>query len=183
MGKKISENAKKMYYKHVLNLEVQDDDVFESKELMGKFKKQGIKKQLEGIRKIKKEFPAKKPTVLIVDDEPHIVNLIRLSLQDDYNILVANSGNEAIHMVEEQRPDLVTMDIMMPGMSGYEVVEEMRKFNSTKDIPVIFLSAKDSLRDMQVGMEKGGDDYITKPFEPDELLKRVKENINVRKSK
>ncbi len=170
MGKNISANAKKMYYKHVLNLDVDEEDMFESKEITAKFKKQGLGKQLEGLKKIKKEFPAKKPTVLIVDDEPHIVNLIKLSLQDDYNTLVANSGNEAIHMIEDKRPDLVTMDIMMPGMSGYEVVEEMRKFDSTKDIPVIFLSAKDSLKDMQQGIEKGGDDFITKPFEPEGRL-------------
>jgi DNA-binding response OmpR family regulator len=139
-----------------------------------------LKKQINGMRTVREEFAKTKPRILIVDDEPHIINLIKLSLQEEYDILVANSGNEAIHMIEESRPDLVTMDIMMPGMSGFEVVEEMRKFEGTKDIPVIFLSAKDALRDMQVGMEKGGDDYITKPFEPEELSKRIREHLDRR---
>ncbi|MBW3012083.1 response regulator transcription factor [Candidatus Woesearchaeota archaeon] len=171
-----SKKAKNLYYKHVLNLDVEDDDVLDL-EIADKLKKKGLGKQLEAVKKIKKEFGTGKPRILVVDDEPHIVNLIKLSLQDDYDVLVANSGNEAIHMVEDERPDLVTLDIMMPGMSGYEVVEEMRKFNSTKNIPVIFLSAKDTLKDMEEGMDKGGDDYMTKPFDPEELLKRVKENL------
>jgi CheY-like chemotaxis protein len=177
MGKKISSKAKKMYYKHVLDLDVEDDEVLESKEMVGKLKKKGLGKQLEGLKKIKGEFSSEKPKVLVVDDEPHIVNLIKMVLQDDYDVTIANSGNEAIHMVEDQRPDLVTMDIMMPGMSGYEVVEEMRKFDSTKNIPVIFLSAKDTLADMQEGMEVGGDDYMTKPFDPEDLLKRIKASL------
>jgi len=171
----MSSNAKKIYYKHVLNQEVDDDKAIDI--VKKEKKKLSLKKQIEGLKKIKKEFSKTRPKILIVDDEPHIINLIKLSLQDEYDIIVANSGNEAIHMVEDERPDLVTMDIMMPGMSGFEVVEEMRKFESTKDIPVIFLSAKDTLKDMQIGMEKGGDDYITKPFEPEELSKRIKEHL------
>jgi putative two-component system response regulator len=170
------DSAKKLYYRHVLNLELaEEDEAFDA--VVNETKRPSLKKQMDGLKKIKKTFSKSKPTVLIVDDEPHIVNLIRLSLQEEYNVIVANSGNEAIHLAEERRPDLVTMDIMMPGMSGFEVVEEMRKFDSTKHIPVIFLSAKDSLKDMQTGMEAGGDDYMTKPFEPDELNKRVKENL------
>lgn len=171
----MTSNAKKEYYKHVLNREVDDSRAIDA--VKKEQNKLSLKKQIEGLKKIRKEFAKTRPKILIVDDEPHIVNLIKLSLQDEYDILVANSGNEAIHKIEEERPDLVTMDIMMPGMSGFEVVEEMRKFESTKDIPVIFLSAKDTLKDMQQGMEAGGDDYMTKPFEPDELNQRIKEHL------
>ncbi|MBW2995096.1 response regulator [Candidatus Woesearchaeota archaeon] len=171
----MSSKAKKAYYKHVLNREVDDKEAMNV--VKYERKKLSLKKQMEGLKNIKKEFSKTRPKILIVDDEPHIINLIKLSLQDEYDIIVANSGNEAIHVAEEQRPDLVTMDIMMPGMSGFEVVEEMRKFESTKEIPVIFLSAKDTLKDMQIGMETGGDDFITKPFEPEELNRRIKEHL------
>jgi putative two-component system response regulator len=168
-------NVRKKYYQHVFNRSV---DECNAANIVKKEKdKLTLQRQIEGLRKIRDEFQKTKPKIIIVDDEPHIVNLIKLSLQDEYDILVANSGNEAIHMIEEHRPDLVTMDIMMPGMSGFEVVEEMRKFESTKDIPVIFLSAKDTLKDMQRGMESGGDDFITKPFEPEELSQRIKEHL------
>jgi DNA-binding response OmpR family regulator len=115
--------------------------------------------------------------VLVVDDEPHIVNLIKLSLQDDFDVITANSGNEALIKAKEEQPDLITMDIMMPGMSGFEVVEELKKWEDTKNIPVVFLSAKDKLKDMYSGMELGAEDYITKPFEPEELNKRLKQNL------
>ncbi len=115
----------------------------------------------------------KKRTILVVDDEPHIVNLIRLTLQDEFNIEVANSGNEALLKASELQPDLITMDIMMPGMSGFEVVEELKKYKDTRDIPVLFLSAKDKLADMYEGLDLGADDYLTKPFEPSELKARI----------
>ena|SRR3989344_1017401 len=116
----------------------------------------------------------KRPVVLVVDDEPHIVNLIKLTLQQDYDIEVANSGNEALHKAVSLKPDLITMDIMMPGMSGFEVVRELKKYADTKKIPVLFLSAKGKLKDMYAGLDIGADDYLTKPFEPEDLLERVK---------
>ena len=128
-------------------------------------------------KNIKNHFPGRKPKVLVVDDEPHIVNLIRLTLQNDFEVITANSGNEALHKAVEQAPDIITMDIMMPGMSGFEVVEELKKYEDTKEIPVIFLSAKDKLADMYDGLDVGGDDYITKPFEPQDLAKRLKKTL------
>lgn len=129
------------------------------------------------VKALKKELTDEKkgkPKILVVDDEPHIANLIKASLEDDFDVILANSGNEALHKARYERPDIITMDIMMPGMSGFEVVEELKKWDDTNKIPVIFLSAKDKLKDMYKGMLTGADDYITKPFEPEDLVKRVK---------
>lgn len=147
-------------------------------EVESRFRRVNFEYQLATLKKeVKPIFDKSYPTILVVDDEPHIVNLIKLSLQDDFNILTANSGHEAIQKAREKRPDLITMDIMMPGMSGLEVVSELKKDAGTAKIPVIFLSAKDKMNDMYAGMKAGGDDYITKPFEPEELNRRLKANL------
>ncbi len=141
-----------------------------------------IDEQLAEIRKLKEELllekKGRKPTILVVDDEPRIVELIRVSLEDDFTVIVANSGNEALHKARYEQPDLITMDIMMPGMSGFEVVDELKKWDDTARIPVVFLSAKDQIKDMYKGILTGGEDYITKPFEPEDLVKRIRATLN-----
>ncbi len=134
-----------------------------------------IDQQLAEIRQLKKELMSErvKPTILVVDDEPRIVDLIKVSLEDDFRVITANSGNEALHKARYEHPDLITMDIMMPGMSGFEVVRELKKWDDTANIPVVFLSAKDQIKDMYKGILTGGEDYITKPFEPEDLVKRI----------
>src|SRR3989344_1494403 len=133
-----------------------------------------LEAQLDKIRELKvelaKERGRHRPKILVVDDEPHIANLIKASLEDDFDVVVVNGGNEALHAARYEHPDLITMDIMMPGMSGFEVVEELKKWDDTCNIPVVFLSAKDKLKDMYKGMLTGADDYITKPFEPEDLV-------------
>jgi len=140
-----------------------------------------IDEQLAEIRRLKQELMKErdkgKPTILVVDDEPRIVELIRISLEDDFNVITANSGNEALHKAKDEQPDLITMDIMMPGMSGFEVVKELKKWDDTAHIPVVFLSAKDQIKDMYKGILTGGDDYITKPFEPEDLVKRIQASL------
>lgn len=110
--------------------------------------------------------------ILIVDDEKNIVELIRLYLEKEgFSTLCAYNGNEAVDIFKSQSPDLVILDIMLPGMDGWQVCKEIRK---TSDKPIIMLTAKSDTFDKVLGLELGADDYITKPFEAKELLARVK---------
>lgn len=108
--------------------------------------------------------------ILIVDDEDKIRELIRVNLEIvGYNCNEAEDGNKALDIVDSFKPDLVLLDIMLPGKDGFELVDEFVKRN----IPVIFLTAKDSTIDKVKGLKLGAEDYITKPFDPMELLARV----------
>ncbi len=118
--------------------------------------------------------------VLIVDDEPHIVNLIKLSLnKDKYNVTGAYSGREALMHMDKQLPDLVVLDLMMPGVNGYEICKALRENPKTRDVPVLILSAKGQMNDKLHAIDVGADDYMTKPFDPMELVKRIKLNLNM----
>lgn len=113
----------------------------------------------------------RKRLILIVDDEPAIVRLVRAKLQaDGYGVLTADRGATALDIVDDERPDLVILDLMMPEMDGFETLRKLRRFSST---PVIMLTARGSDHDKLRGFEQGVDDYITKPFNPDELSARV----------
>jgi two-component system KDP operon response regulator KdpE len=113
----------------------------------------------------------RKKLILIVDDEPAIVRLVRAKLQaDGYAVLAASRGAEAISLLEENRPDLVILDLMMPEMNGFETLRRIRTWNH---VPVIMLTARASDADKLKGLEGGADDYVTKPFNPDELAARV----------
>jgi DNA-binding response OmpR family regulator len=121
----------------------------------------------------------KKQKILVVDDEPHIVNLIRLTLTGEkYEVYSAYSGHEALQLVNQIMPDLIVLDLIMPAMDGYEVCEEIRKNPKTANIPIMILSAKSQLADKFKSINVGADDYMVKPFSPEELVKRVKVNIN-----
>jgi DNA-binding response OmpR family regulator len=130
-----------------------------------------------GVAQAKLWFPVKvaeKPSILIVDDEKHIVDLIALSLiPNQYQIMKAGSGTQALELVTKQAPDLVLLDVMMPGMTGYEVCARMKDNPLTQHIPIIMLTAKGELKDKLQGLKIGADDYITKPFDPMELEARV----------
>ena len=118
--------------------------------------------------------------VLIVDDEPHVVNLIKLSLSEDqFNLFEAFSGDKALDIIKKNKVDLVVLDLMMPGMSGFEVCKMIKQNPLTSHIHVIILSAKGEIRDKIDGIEYGADDYMTKPFDPMELVKRIKLNLNM----
>lgn len=113
--------------------------------------------------------------ILIVDDEPDIPELLKLSLiSEPYDFIVAHNGEEAIDMTLKELPDLILLDIMMPDMDGYEVVEHLKKSKSANDIPVIMISAKTAIEDKVRGMELGIDDYISKPFDKREVKARIK---------
>ena len=113
-----------------------------------------------------------KSKILIVDDEEHIRELIRFYLdKEGFSVVQAASGEEALHLLENEYIVLAIVDIMMPVMDGFQLVEEMKEM---KDIPVIMLTAKSQSADKLRGFSLGIDDYVTKPFDPDELLARVK---------
>jgi DNA-binding response OmpR family regulator len=113
----------------------------------------------------------KKFQVLIVDDEQRIVNFLSSKLRaSGYEVITASNGAEALEQVQAQEPDLVVLDVMMPGMDGFETLKELRSFSS---VPVIILSAKGSNTDKIKGLDLGADDYLAKPFSPDELVSRI----------
>jgi DNA-binding response OmpR family regulator len=112
-------------------------------------------------------------TILVVDDEPRIVELAGLYLRNDgYTVLSAHDGLSALRMIEERRPDLVVLDIMLPKMDGWEVCRRLRQGNN--NVPIIMLTARGEDVDRIVGLELGADDYMVKPFNPRELVARVK---------
>ena len=113
--------------------------------------------------------------ILIADDEAEIRDLLRLYLEKDgYEVLEAADGLETMERVKRENPDLLLLDIMMPGLDGYRVLRNIRE---TNNIPVIMLSAKGTNTDKILGLDLGADDYITKPFEPLEAVARVNSNI------
>jgi DNA-binding response OmpR family regulator len=110
--------------------------------------------------------------VLIVDDEPRIIKFLKLRLKaSGYEVLTATSGLEALEQVQDQEPDLLVLDVVMPGMDGFETLKQVRAVSS---VPVIILSAKETDTDKVKGLELGADDYLAKPFSPDELIARIK---------
>ena len=114
-----------------------------------------------------------KRTVLLVDDEQEILDILNEAFRaEGYKTINASDGNEAIERLSESRPDLVVLDIMMPNVDGWEVLDYMRKNPSTKDIPVLVLTAKSSEISKVFGLQHGADDYMTKPFGQKELMAR-----------
>ncbi len=113
----------------------------------------------------------KKCRLLVVDDEIRIQNFIRSNLRTlGYEVVTASNGLEALKQFHASQPDLALLDVVMPGMDGIAVLKEIRGFST---VPVIFLSAKGSVRDKITGLEMGADDYISKPFNPEELVSRI----------
>ncbi len=116
----------------------------------------------------------KKKKILVVDDQLDIVNLIRISLEMmDFEVLQALNGEAALKMIRANQPDLVLLDIMMPGMDGLTVCRSVRKDPKTMDIPIIMLTAKGASIDQEEARLAGSNGYIIKPFDPFELGKQV----------
>lgn len=109
-------------------------------------------------------------TILIADDESEIVELLQLYLEKEYTILEANSGIQALKLIQNNKIDLAILDIMMPGMDGLQLLKRIRE---QYQFPVLFLSAKSQHHDKILGLELGADDYISKPFNPLEIVARV----------
>jgi len=116
--------------------------------------------------------------ILVVDDEEPIQELLKFNLEKEgYEVITADDGPEALKTIEEKHPDLVVLDIMLPGMNGLEVCTQLRMNPRFSDLPVIMLTAKGEEIDKVLGLEIGADDYITKPFSPRELLARIRARL------
>lgn len=114
-------------------------------------------------------------TILVVDDEIHILELIKFNLiNSGYRVITSDSGEQALKECEKELPDLILLDIMLPGIDGLEVCRRLKKNSETNMIPIIMLTAKGEEIDKILGLELGADDYITKPFSVRELVARVK---------
>jgi len=120
-------------------------------------------------------FSDTRAKILIVDDEIDTLLPLKMSLEvEDYLVLGASNGFEALELAKTNTPDLILLDIMMPGMDGYEVCARLKKDPVMRNIPVIMLTAKDAVREKVKGLDTGADDYVTKPFNLNELKARVK---------
>ena len=129
------------------------------------------------------EFELSQFSILVVDDTEANLDVLVDLLGEQYEISVAMDGKSALTDIEETPPDLILLDIMMPEMDGYEVCQKLKANQSTKDIPVIFLTAKGEMDDIIKGFKLGAVDYVTKPFNPPELKARVKAQMELQASK
>ncbi len=117
-------------------------------------------------------MPAKKTTILAADDDPQLLRLVTRNLQlEGYEVRAASDGQQALELIEQQVPDLVLLDVMMPRMDGFTLCHRVREFSS---VPIIMVTARGQDQDKVRGLDLGADDYLTKPFSVDELLARVR---------
>jgi putative two-component system response regulator len=125
--------------------------------------------------------PAQKPTILVVDDTPDNLTLMSELLRGRYTVKLAKTGEKALQLAADAvTPDLILLDIMMPGLSGYEVIKQLKSNEATQHIPVIFLTAMSAAEDERKGLEVGAVDYITKPVSPAILLARVANHLRLK---
>lgn len=121
--------------------------------------------------------------ILIVDDEPHIRLLLEQTLEDledeSVEVLTADNGESALKIIETERPAIVFLDVMMPKMNGFEVCNKVKNELSLKDVYIVLLTAKGQEFDKKKGAEAGADMYMTKPFNPDEILSKAREVLGV----
>ena len=111
--------------------------------------------------------------ILLVDDEESILNLVRMNLMfENFDVVTAECGKDAIKLFQSELPDLIVLDLMLPDMDGFQVIHEIQNINS--EIPIIVLSAKNQINDKLLGLQLGADDYITKPFDSRELILRIR---------
>ncbi|PCI04943.1 MAG: response regulator [Flavobacteriaceae bacterium] len=119
--------------------------------------------------------------ILIVDDEPNIVmSLEYLFKKEGFQVFIARDGEEALATISRDMPDLVLLDVMMPKVDGYQVIQYLKATEKLKNIKVIFLSAKSKTSDIEKGLSLGADKYIAKPFSTKKLVKEVKELVNTK---
>ena len=121
------------------------------------------------------------PTILIVDDTPENLSVLGELLQPTYRVRAANSGKRAIQIaMADPTPDLILLDVMMPEMDGFEVLQELKASGTTRNIPVIFVTAMDGTSDEERGLDLGAVDYITKPIRPSIVLARVRTQLELK---
>jgi DNA-binding response OmpR family regulator len=115
-----------------------------------------------------------KLTVLVIDDDPVILELLRVNFEiEGFDVICATDGEEGLRRAQAERPDVVISDIMMPRRDGLQLLSDLKANPRTEDLPVILLSAKAQRSEVQHGLDMGADDYITKPFDPLELIDRL----------
>ncbi|MBO6556010.1 MAG: response regulator [Pseudomonadales bacterium] len=113
--------------------------------------------------------------IVVIEDEPDIVEVVSYNLKrEGYSVLSVDRGDEGLNLIRNQSPNLVILDLMLPGMDGLSICQQMKSDPIVRDIPVIIISAKGEESDVVIGLELGADDYLSKPFSPRELLARVK---------
>jgi len=113
--------------------------------------------------------------ILVVDDEADLVETVRFPLEmEGFNVLVSYNGEDALNQARKEKPDLILLDLMLPKLDGYKVCRLLKFDEKYKHIPILMLTAKTQEKDKILGKETGADEYITKPFDIDELMKRVK---------
>jgi putative two-component system response regulator len=120
-------------------------------------------------------------TVMVIDDVKANVDILVETLRPDYAISVAMDGKAALEVIAEDRPDLILLDIMMPVMDGYEVCKRLKTDETTRNIPVIFITAMTEIRDDAKGLALGAVDYITKPFSPELVRARVRNQLELKR--
>ena len=114
------------------------------------------------------------PTVLVVEDDPTILTLLEVNFEmEGFVVLTAEDGEQGLAVAKESKPDVIVSDVMMPKMSGLELVQALKADKALSKIPIVLLSAKAQGTDVRSGLEAGADDYVTKPFEPLDLIDRV----------
>jgi DNA-binding response OmpR family regulator len=117
--------------------------------------------------------------ILIVDDEPDLVETIRFSLElEGHNVLVATNGEEGLNLARQEKPDLILLDLMLPKLDGYKVCRLLKFDERYKHIPILMLTAKTQEKDKILGKETGANEYITKPFDMDELMAKIKSYLS-----
>ena len=113
--------------------------------------------------------------VVVIEDEPDIVEVVSYNLKrEGYSVVAVDRGDEGLNIIRNQSPNLVILDLMLPGMDGLSICQQMKSDPLVRDIPIIIISAKSEESDVVIGLELGADDYLCKPFSPRELLARVK---------
>jgi two-component system alkaline phosphatase synthesis response regulator PhoP len=118
--------------------------------------------------------------ILIVDDEVDLVETVRFPLEmEGYHVLVSYNGEDALNQARKENPDLILLDLMLPKLDGYKVCRLLKFDDRYKHIPILMLTAKTQEKDKTLGMETGANEYITKPFEIDDLLKKVKAYLKI----
>jgi PleD family two-component response regulator len=123
-----------------------------------------------------------KQVILVVDDSPDDIALISQVLKETYQVKVAINGKDALHIAYSSNPpDLILLDVMMPGMDGYEVCRQLKSDSQTSEIPVIFLTSKANIADEEMGFEAGAVDYITKPISTPILLARIRTHLRLKR--
>ena len=117
--------------------------------------------------------------ILVVDDEVDLVETVRFSLElEGFDVLVSYNGEDALNQARKEKPDLIILDLMLPKLDGYKVCRLLKFDERYKHIPILMLTAKTQEKDKTLGMETGADEYITKPFEMDYLMEKVKAYLN-----